>query len=299
MQQLTLLNDTPIIKPVNVSSVPKRSPFRYAGGKTWFVPYIRKWLSRYDSEKIEFFEPFAGGAIVGLTVAFENLAKHSTLIELDKDVVAVWQTIISDHYEWLSNKILHFEMNEEAVEKELSAIPKSTKEIAFQTILKNRVNHGGILAAGAGRLKHGEKGKGLLSRWYPKTLYNRIQEINNIRDKISCFNGDGLEFIKAHSQQKNNLFFIDPPYTAGGKKAGKRLYTHSQIDHELLFSLVNEIQGDFLMTYDIADEVYDLAKKHNFDTQLIAMKNTHHAQMTELLIGRDLNWIRSENLPGA
>jgi len=26
------------------SSVPQRSPFRYPGGKTWLVPYIRDWF---------------------------------------------------------------------------------------------------------------------------------------------------------------------------------------------------------------------------------------------------------------
>lgn len=30
---------------VNVASVPQRSPFRYPGGKTWLVPYVRLWLS--------------------------------------------------------------------------------------------------------------------------------------------------------------------------------------------------------------------------------------------------------------
>jgi hypothetical protein len=33
---------------VNVASVPKLSPFRYPGGKTWFIPYIRQWLSPHD-----------------------------------------------------------------------------------------------------------------------------------------------------------------------------------------------------------------------------------------------------------
>lgn len=33
-------------KPVNVASVPQRSPFRYPGGKTWLVPYVRDWLAQ-------------------------------------------------------------------------------------------------------------------------------------------------------------------------------------------------------------------------------------------------------------
>lgn len=50
--------------------------------------------------------------------------------------------------------------------------------------------------------------------------------------------------------------------------------------------------GDFLMTYDNADELHTLAARHGFDTVLVAMKNTHHAEMTELLIGRSLDWVR-------
>jgi DNA adenine methylase len=44
------------------------------------------------------------------------------------------------------------------------------------------------------------------------------------------------------------------------------------------------------MTYDNAEGVVALAKKHNFAVKAISMKNTHHAEMTELLIGRNLNW---------
>jgi hypothetical protein len=35
-----------------------------------------------------------------------------------------------------------------------------------------------------------------------------------------------------------------------------------------------------------------LAKQYHFDTQLVAMKSTHHAEMKELLIGRNLDWAR-------
>src|SRR5712671_8236811 len=57
---------------INVSAVPHRSPFRYPGGKTWLVPYVRQWLSSRAPKPEELIEPFAGGAIVGLTVAFER-----------------------------------------------------------------------------------------------------------------------------------------------------------------------------------------------------------------------------------
>ena len=137
----------------------------------------------------------------------------------------------------------------------------------------------------------------MLSRWYPQTLYHRILEIENIRDRISCVHGDGFECIKTYSKSKNNIFFIDPPYTAGKKNAGSRLYTHFQINHEILFSLASQIQGDFLMTYDNAPEVIDLARKYGFDTQLVLMNNTHHAEMAELLIGRDLEWARAKIPP--
>ena len=45
------------------------------------------------------------------------------------------------------------------------------------------------------------------------------------------------------------------------------------------------------MTYDNADEVKDLARKHGFQMRLIPMKNTHHAKMEELVIGKDLSWM--------
>jgi DNA adenine methylase len=46
------------------------------------------------------------------------------------------------------------------------------------------------------------------------------------------------------------------------------------------------------MTYDNAEGVRALAMMHGFDTHPIPMKNTHHAELTEILIGRDLDWAR-------
>jgi len=291
MQQLSFLPEN-TRKIVNVASVKHRSPFRYPGGKTWLVPRIRRWLLSLPQYPNEFVEPFAGGAIVGLTVAAEQLAKHVTLVELDEQVASVWRAILGSEGEWLAETIISFDFTNKNVENALSHHPDTERGLAFQTILKNRVNHGGILAPGAGRIKTGEKNKGMRSRWYPETLNKRILGIVAIRDRLSFINGDGMQVLRENADRDDVVFFIDPPYTAAGKRAGSRLYKYHQLDHEMLFDIAATLKGDFLMTYDNCQGVRRLAQKYNFDTEPIAMKNTHHAKMTELLISKNLDWVR-------
>ena len=163
--------------------------------------------------------------------------------------------------------------------------------MAFQTLLKNRTAHGGILADGAGRIKNGENGKGLHSRWYPQTIAKRIAAIESVSSRIEFHRTDAFGMLEKYKSSKDTIFFIDPPYTAGGKRAGSRLYNHSFIDHSRLFSLAREIKGDFLMTYDNAGEVRKMATEYGFETRAIPMKNAHHAKLDELLIGKNLQWI--------
>lgn len=287
---------------VNIATVAHRSVFRYPGGKTWLVPYFRRWLTMRTEQQGHtarprcLIEPFVGGGIISLTAVAENLVDQVVMVEKDEDVAAVWQTVLhAEDWQWLANEILSFEMNYDNVIHYLARTDVTKKEQAFKTILRNRVNRGGILAPGAGLLKSGENGKGLKSRWYAKTLSKRIEDIYSIRDRITFFHGDGIEVLAAHTHQADAVFFIDPPYTAAGKKAGKRLYTHSELDHEKLFNIVSHLQGDFLMTYDDTNEIREIARSFHFDVERVPMNNTHHATLFELLIGPNLEWLR--NIP--
>lgn len=279
-------------KPTNVASVPQRSPFRYPGGKTWLIPQIRIWLSSLKAQPQLLIEPFAGGGIVGLTAAFENLVDQVMLVEIDEQVAAVWQTIFNTEYgSWLADAIMHFPMTSESVNQLLEHSDLSIQEKALQTIVKNRINRGGILAKGAGRVKSGENNRGIQSRWYPTTLRKRILDIVTIKDKFIFLQSDGLEVISEHKNRKDVVYFVDPPYTAAGKKPGSRLYDHFELDHDALFEKLNSVHGDFLITYDDSVYIRDLAKKFGLAVKTISMKNTHHTQQTELLIGRDLRWL--------
>jgi DNA adenine methylase len=196
-----LFGDVPVAeKVVNVASVPHRSPFRYPGGKTWLVPRVRQWLGSLPARPRLLVEPFAGGAIVGLTAAVENLADRVVLVELDEDVAAAWQAIFSDDNEWLAQRVLTFPLTEENVRAEIASTPSSTRERAFRIILKNRTHHGGILAPGATLLRSGENGKGLRSRWYAATLARRIRALRGLRDRVEVVCGDGIAAIEQHGR---------------------------------------------------------------------------------------------------
>lgn len=66
---------------------------------------------------------------------------------------------------------------------------------------------------------------------------------------------------------------------------------HTPACWQRVFEIAESLKGDFLMTYDDVDEVKHLARKHGFQMRLIPMKNTHHAQIFELMIGKNLSWL--------
>jgi DNA adenine methylase len=225
--------------------------------------------------------------MAGLTTAAEGLCKQVVLGEIDEDVAAVWHVIFHaprSDVDWLCRQIRAFEVNLAKVKEVLDTHPSSVRTRAFRTIVKNRVQRGGIMAPGAGLVKEGEAGKGLRSRWYPDTLARRIEALFQLRGKITFEEKDAFEMIRVFAKNPNARFFVDPPYTAGGKRAGSRLYSHNDVDHEALFGLLASVQGAVMLTYDDAPEVRAMAARHGFHVEAIPMKNTHHEVIRELLI---------------
>lgn len=272
---------------INVSTVPQLSPFRYPGGKTWLVPYVRDWLATLSPPIDELVEPFAGGGIVALTAIVENYARVASMAELDDDIASVWETMLNGKGMWLANAVATYPLIEQGTSDLAPRFGETVADRALRTIIRNRVSRGGILAPGAGVVKNGENGRGLLSRWYPETLRTRITRIVSIKERIRFVHGDGMELISQKSSNGRFAFFVDPPYV----KAGRRLYLHSEIDHSALFRAMSDIAGSFLMTYDDAPEIRKLALDYGFAVGRVPMKSTHHETKWELLISRDLCWL--------
>lgn len=273
------------IPAVNVASVPQRSPLRYPGGKTWLVPHIRAWLGSFAERPRLLLEPFAGGGIVSLTAVMEDLVDRCLMIELDRDVAAFWHAVLR-HGDELAEKMLCFTPTRDAVHSLMRQAPRGVVEHGFRTLVLNRTRRGGILAPGASLSRAGENGKGVASRWYPETITRRMGEISRYADRIGFCETDGMKMVAALGSEfgEGVAVFVDPPYTAGGKRAGKRLYAHNDIDHPRLFKMLAGMEADFLMTYDLSQEIVTLVREHGFHAVQVTMKNTHHARIPELVI---------------
>lgn len=273
------------IPAVNVAAVPQRSPLRYPGGKTWLVPHVRAWLERIRPAPRLLVEPFAGGGIVSLTAVMENLADRCLMAELDHDVAAFWHAALRRGPE-LCEKVRRFQPTREAVDRLSRRRPADVLERGFRTLVLNRTRRGGILAPGAALSRAGENGRGIASRWYPDTLAKRLRTIAGHADRIDFRETDGMRLLETLPEKcgRDTALFVDPPYTAGGKRAGRRLYAHAELDHARLFEMLAESRLNFLMTYDRSAEILSLVREHGFHAAQVVMKNTHHDLLPELVI---------------
>ena len=141
-------------------------------------------------------------------------------------------------------------------------------------------------------MKEGENGRGVASRWYPQTLVNRLRTLKALSAHIEFFELDAFQMIPRYLDMPDVAFFIDPPYTAGnGKRAGRRLYEHNELDHEALFDLLGKARGLVLMTYEDSPSITDMANRRGFQVERVPMKNTHHEKKYELLISNSARTI--------
>ena len=262
----------------NVKTVPQRSPLRYPGGKTWLVPHIREWLRKTTPGTL--IEPFAGGAIVSLTAVMENLVPRAVMVERDRDVAAFWHAVLQSAPA-LAERVRGFEPTIERIRALEDTSPTDVLEHGFRTLVLNRTRMNGGLAAQASFPRR------MASRWYPETLAKRLAAINEHRNRLDFFEGDGTALLPLvlRTAGRKTAVFLDPPYTAqGGRRAGQRLYTHARVDHARAFATLAQYEANFLMTCDTAPQIVDLVREHDFTAVNVSVKNGHHDRTHELVV---------------
>jgi DNA adenine methylase len=261
---------------------------RYPGGKTWLVPHIRAWLATIEAPQL-LIEPFAGGGIASLTAVMENLVPHCLMVEIDQDVAAFWVTALHNT-DLLISRIDKFTPTHDNTNNLEHQYLRTVTDRGFRTLVLNRTRRGGILTKGAAAIRTGENGRGITSRWYPDTINQRLTAISDHAARIDFLAANGITILEqrlAEGLPMGTAVFADPPYTAVGKQAGRRLYTHNSVDHPHLFDVLAQLaaQGcEIMATYDESPEIIDLVDQYDFHAVRVMMKNTHHNHVAELVI---------------
>ena len=265
--------------PVPVPSprqVPQRSPLRYPGGKSRLIPHMRLWvadIARTTGRRPgALVEPFAGGGIMSLTAAAEDLAAHVFMGDADPEIANLWRTCLSRGAR-LADEVLEHRLSKEAPRPD---DPDPVRR-ALGTLVRNRTRYNGNLTTKAGRSTPANH------RWYGRTVADRIRAVYAMRSRITFREADWRYTAAAHRRDETAVFFIDPPYRRRGKPP---LYSRRVIDQSVLFAFLADIPNEFMMTCESTCETAGLIRTHGFCGVSTTMRNASNRDYRELLVTR-------------
>lgn len=233
------------------------SPLRYPGGKDKISATL---LSHFEASGAEvWFEPFAGGAGVGLRALLTGAAEELWLAEADPAVYALWQTILSDPGE-LMGRIACFEPSVADFHNAKKQLDTAEGiDLGFACLIVNRCSYSGMLTSGViGGDQSGRYHVG--SRFNARSLIERIEQIAEQRHRIRLIGSDGLaalEELPVTGMDQEVFVFADPPYIG----AGHRLYRpeFGDSEHRRLSIALDQLSQPWALTIDkaaSADELY-------------------------------------------
>lgn len=258
------------------------SPLRYPGGKGCLASVICKLLYKNNANGGAYVEPFAGGAAVGLHLLFHEHVQHIILNDADYRIFAIWKSILTRSNQFVD---MIFEtpitMEEWTRQREIFHAPSkhSRIKVGFAAFYLNRCNRSGIIMNGGPIGGRGQTGKWKIdARFNRENLAHRVSNIAAKRDRISLFNLDALDLLKAVKSSADFsrvLVYLDPPYYVQGGNLYLNHFTHE--DHASLARYVeDELTSPWVMTYDNVPEIrnlYKFANIHPFSLRYSAFES--------------------------
>ena len=272
------------IRTSNVSSISSGkftsalSILSYPGKKEWLVPRARDFVLQTRRPEL-FVEPCFGSGVISLSLLNMNLVDAVVLSDDDERICRFWERAIHDPS--LAEEVLAFQCTRDNVEA-LCENPEAN--IALWVIVKTHTSFGGHLDQGGLRSE-----SNIDQRWYPEALSQRLAMVRALASRIIIHHMEAVECLRKYSHA-NYSAYIDAPYPG----LGKDLYRKADMNHAELFGTLATWPGNWFATYNNDALVGALCQQHGFRYERLLMRNAHHLQKTELVIGRDLDWLKNK-----
>ncbi len=241
----------------------------YPGRKQWFVQQAARYFHTRPCQTL--LEPFAGSAIVGLSLLYAQVIERLILVEKDEAVVCLLNGMLTNPT--LADRFADFDCTDENVEQVLA-----TETGAFRWLVVSRVSN---RAKWWGGLR-----SDIASRWCKDLVVPNLRRVYAMRDRITVIDGDGMDVMRDYAMDQNVGCFADPPYSADSTSKGRSIYRHHIVNHKRLFALLAAWRGSWLMTQDNCRMVRRLALCHRFETKRVRMNTSDNIVKNELAIWR-------------
>lgn len=258
-------------------------PFlRWAGGKSWIIKYLRPLLSKQSFRN--YHEPFLGGGAVFFSLTHQGSTflsdSNQELIETYISIRDNVNEVISLLREYPNEKDFYYNLRD--------TCPLDSIKKAARFIYLNQTSFNGIYRVNL-------KGKYNVPYGYrKKTILNEI-ELKIASSKLQGVELKYCDFGITHSRiEKDDLVFIDPPYTVSHNNNGFIKYNQKIFlleDQYRLSKLIDEIKNKkafYILTNAAHDKIFEIFDKgdlliHVERANLLGGKNAQRGHVDEFL----------------
>lgn len=239
------------------------TPLRYPGGKARFAPLIAEVIATNELTGGHYFEPYAGGAGVALSLLVDGVVEHIHINDADPAIAVFWRaaTQMTDQLvamvatEPINMDAWHYWRS---VMRDQVAVSELHR--GFATLFMNRTNRSGILKGGVIGGKEQAGSYKIDARFMRDELCARLERIGEHAGRIHVYEEDAHRLLLRCHQflPTKSLVYLDPPYYVKGAGLYRNFYKHD--DHVRIAKLLgsDRFRRPWVVSYDNAEEIKEM-----------------------------------------